>query len=69
VLELRFGKAYYGFASNTLLKGVSVALRNDLKPPDITTWRSCESLAWAPSASPTSGALDAGVQIIVDALY
>jgi len=44
----------YGFASNTMLKGVSVVLLNRVKPPAATTSRILPSPAWAPSASPTS---------------
>ena len=57
----------YGRASSTMLKGVSVARRKRRKPPAVTTSRSRASPACAPSASPTSCASDAGVQMSVDA--
>lgn len=59
--------AYYSFASYTRLNGVSVARRNLVKPPSITTLRMRASPDWAPRHSPTSCAREAGVQIMVDA--
>src|SRR5207245_2692286 len=56
-----------GRSSSTRLNGVAVARRNRVKPACVTTSRSRFSPACAPSASPTSWASDAGVQIIVDA--
>ncbi len=57
----------HGRASNTRLKGVSAARRKRLKPADVTTLRMRSSPACAPSAAPTSWAIEAGVQIIVEA--
>jgi hypothetical protein len=59
--------ARQGRASSTRLKGVSVARRNLVNPPLITTSRKRASPACAPNASPTSWLFDAGVQIIVEA--
>ena len=56
----------YGFASRTRLKGVSVARRNRVNPASAKMSRHRPSPAWAPSASPTSWALDAIVQITVE---
>jgi hypothetical protein len=60
-------EAVYGLASKTRLKGVSVARRKRVKPPAVTTSRMRASPACAPSASPTSCAFEAGVQIMVEA--
>jgi hypothetical protein len=49
------------------LNGVSAARLNWLNPPCMTTSRSLLSPACAPSANPTSCAIEAGVQTIVDA--
>src|SRR5580704_15625299 len=57
----------YALASNTMLKGVSAARRKWRKPPEVTTSRSLASPACAPSASPTSCAIEAGVQTRVEA--
>ena len=56
----------HGLASNTRLNGVSAALRNRVKPPEVTTSRIRASPACAPSASPTSCDSDAGVQRSVE---
>ena len=44
----------YGRPSNTRLKGVSVARRNEEKPAALATLLSLLSPAWAPSPAPTS---------------
>src|SRR6266516_2617995 len=56
----------YGRASKTRLNGVSVARRNRVRPPEVTTSRIRASPAWAPSARPTSWDSDAGVQRSVE---
>ena len=56
----------HGRASSTRLKGVSATRRKRVKPAATTTSRSRASPAWAPSASPTSWASDAGVQTSVE---
>src|ERR1051325_3111267 len=53
-------------ASNTLLKGVSVALLNTPKPPDSTTSRRASSDATAPKAGPPN-ASEFAVQQSVEA--
>jgi len=58
---------HHGRPSNTRLKGVSVARRNEVKPADLATSVSLASPAWAPSPAPTSCDSDAGVQMRVDA--
>ncbi len=55
-------RSRHGRASNTRLKGVSVARRKRLKPPAATTSPIRASPAWAPRARPTSCDSDAGVQ-------
>src|SRR5437870_11971083 len=44
----------YGRASRIRLNGVSVARRNRVNPPCVTTSRKRDSPAWAPRPSPTS---------------
>jgi len=56
-----------GRASNTRLKGVSVARRNRVNPPDVTTVRRRASPAWAPRHKPTSWAREHGVHSGVEA--
>jgi hypothetical protein len=56
-----------GRASNTMLNGVSTATRIRPKPPSRTTASSRAGPACAPSAAPTSCAMEAGVQTIVEA--
>src|ERR1700729_2061437 len=56
----------HGRASNTMLNGVSAALRNRVKPADVTTSLIRASPAWAPSASPTSCDSEAGVHSRVE---
>jgi thiosulfate/3-mercaptopyruvate sulfurtransferase len=54
----------YGLASSTMLVGVSAARRIRVKPASRSTAVRRASPAWAPSASPTSCARDAGVQLV-----
>ena len=66
-LRRRPRRARYGRASSTMLNGVSAATRTRPKPPARATAASRAGPACAPSAAPTSCAMDAGVQIMVDA--
>ncbi len=56
-----------GLASRIMLNGVAVARLKRLNPPDVTTSRNRASPACVPSARPTSCAIEAGVQIMVEA--
>jgi hypothetical protein len=57
----------YFRASNTILKGVSVARRKRVNPPFTTTSRIFFSPACAPRPAPTSWASEAGTQQMVEA--
>src|SRR5579863_2595259 len=57
----------YGLISKMRLNGVSVARRKCVKPPSVTTLRSCASPACAPRAKPTSCESEAGVHSMVEA--
>ena len=56
----------YMRASRIRLNGVSVALRNLVKPASVKTSRSRASPAWAPRPRPTSWDSEFGVQMNVD---
>jgi len=58
---------FHGLASNTRLKGVSVARRKRVNPPAVTTSRNLASPACAPRARPTSCDNEAGVHNRVEA--
>src|SRR3954467_12642284 len=64
--ELHARPPVQGFASRTMLNGVSATRRNVVKPALVTMSRSRASPAWAPSAAPTSWDSELGVQSSVE---
>jgi hypothetical protein len=57
----------YPRASNTILNGVSVALRKCVNPPPRATFSSRAGPACAPNPNPTSCASEQGTQTVADA--
>lgn len=55
-----------GLASSIKLRGVSVARRKRVNPPDVTTSLRRASPAWVPRAVPTSWLSEAGVHTVVE---
>src|SRR3982074_421380 len=63
----RCRRLFYPLASNTILNGVSAALRKCVNPPPRTTFSNLAGPACAPSPSPTSCASEQGTHTVAEA--